>query len=126
MNAGDTGINNALNASGQGVRGSVYNQRTAMRNDLSDIAALTRDQQSQAAGNVRGALGNEDAYTRGYIDPIKLGLSQEYKDTYNVSPQDMQNIRNKAGRAVGSQEAMDEQNLMMQANAQGNTSPLAV
>lgn len=126
MNQGDTGINNALTDAGTNVRGSVYNQRTAMRNDLSDIAALTRGEQDQAEGNVRGALAGEDAYTRSYIDPVKLGLSDEYKNTYNVTPEDMQNIRNKAGRAVGSQEAMDEQNLAMAANAQGNTSPLAI
>ncbi len=123
---GDAGINNALNDAGTNVRNSVYNQRTAMRNDLSDIAALTRDQQDQAVGNVRGALDYGEDYTRQYINPDKLTWSPEYQQNYNVTEQDMQDIRNKAGRSVGAQEAMDEQNLERQANAQGNTSPLAI
>ncbi len=101
---GDTGINNALNTTGSNVREAVYGQRDVMRNDLNDIAGLTRQ----------------------YVDPSKLGLSDEYKDTYQVTPRDMQNIRDKAGRSVGAQEAMDEQNLELKANAQGNTSPLAI
>lgn len=122
----DQGIDAGLNAAGTNVRNAIYDNRAKQYQNLSDTAALTRDQQNQATSNVRGALNYGEDTTRSYIDPAKLGLSPEYQRDYNVGERDLQNIRDKAGRAVGSQTAMDEERLMMDANAAGNTSPLAL
>jgi hypothetical protein len=60
------------------------------------------------------------------IDPAALGLSAEYLRDYNVSPLDMQNIRDSAGRTVGLNAQSEIDRIQRGASAQGSTSPLAL
>ncbi len=130
-------INGQLGAGAGAMRNSIYDNRSKQYQNLSDIAALTRGAQDVARSTGEGAVNQlrEDVYgqlgpaeqaARQYVDPTALNISQEYSQNYGVSPRDMQNIQDKAGRTVGAQSAMDEENLMQRANAQGNTSPLAM
>lgn len=130
-------ISGQLVGGANNIRGAYSGNQGRQYQNLSDIAALTRGAQGlarqtgegavgQLRSDVYGQLGPAEQAARQYLDPTALNVSQEYQQNYNVSPQDQQNILNKAGRTVGAQSAMDEENLMQAANAQGNTSPLAL
>ncbi len=144
----EAAINNTLAGSGQNMRNAIYDYQGKSQQDLSDIAGLTRgavqgtkqdvndalgysqggvgaalDQYGQNIGNV---LGSEQGAVRSYIDPGKLTASDDYMQNYQVGPQDMQGIMNQAGRTVGAQSAMDEENLQSAANAAGNVNPMAL
>lgn len=97
-------LNQNLGVTRGNLAGEIQGQKSVMRGDLSDIAALTRQ----------------------YVNPTELNTSREYMQNYQVTPRDQQNILDEAGRTVMNQERMDEERLMQQANAQGNTSPLAL
>ncbi len=122
----EASINNVLGGTSGALRGIYGQQRGDQQQNLSDIAALTRGTVGQGYGDVRGALGYGEQMGTQYIDPSKLSLSGDYLRDYNVSGRDMQNIRDRAGRQVGAQAQLDEENLLAAANAQGNTNPLAL
>ncbi len=115
MGGQDSQVRNALDDTGNRLRGAVGDQAQDERATLGGYA-----------NNVRGALDYGEDYTRSYLDRDRLGLSDRYQQNYDVNEADMQGIRNKAGRTVQSQEQMDEDNLNRAANAQGNTSPMAL
>lgn len=143
----ESAINSGLQGAGTNMRNAIYDNQSKTYQDLSDIGSLTRGQVGDTASHVRGslgysqglvgnqldqtgqrlgsALGSQASGVRSYIDPSHLTTSPEYQSTYQVGPQDMQGIMNQAGRQVGAQSAMDEETLQQQANAQGNSSPLA-
>lgn len=104
FNAGRDAVNNSLNAQDAGVRGAYGSQ-----------AATTR-------ATVVGEANN----ARKYLDPNALNTSAEYNSAYNFGDRDMQDIEDKAGRTVGYGAAADEDRLLQDANASGNTSPLAL
>lgn len=104
FNAGRDLTNQALDAQDAGVRGAVGRQR-----ELSNAT-----------------LGGEANNARKYLDPNALNTSSEYNNAYNFGDRDMQDIVDKAGRTVGYGATADEDRLLQDANAQGNTSPLAL
>ena len=88
---------------------------TGVNSATTDAAALGLG----AVGEMKDMYGNA-------IDPSKLGLSADYLENYNVSPLDMQNIRDSAGRTVGLNAQSEIDRLSRAAAAQGSTSPLAL
>lgn len=104
FNSGRDAVNSSLAAQDTGVRGAVDKQR--------ELANAT--------------LVGEANNARKYLDPNALNTSAEYNNAYNFGGRDMQDIVDKAGRTVGQGAAANEDRLLQDANAQGNTSPLAL
>jgi hypothetical protein len=77
-------------------------------------------------GDIRGAVGGLQTGLSGAIDPSQLGLSGEYQQNYNFTPQDQQDIIEAAGRNVGQATGAITDELQRQANAAGTNSPLAL
>ena len=73
-----------------------------------------------------GALGTMGTGLSNAIDPSKLGLSGQFTQNYNWTPEDSQNIINAAGRNVGEQTAAIQDQLQRQAAAAGSNAPLAL
>ncbi len=121
----EAAVNGAISGAGDHMRGSINDWGGRSDQSLSDIAALTRGSVGDTSRGVNSALGQAGSNVRSYIDPNYLTASNEYMNNYQVSPADMQGIMNQAGRAVGAQSAMDEENLQQQARAAGNVNPLA-
>lgn len=137
LGAQNNAISGQLVGGANNIRGAYNENAGRQYHNLSDIAGLTRGAQDvarsttegaygQMRGDVGSALSAEQRAAMSYVDPRALTVSDEYSRNYGVSPEDMQAIENKAGRTVGAQAAMDEENLQQQARAQGNTSPLAL
>lgn len=108
------------------VNEGLNSQDARMRYVLDQSNAGLGNALNSMGGNTRATVGGWAGNVRPYVDPTALNISNEYSQNYNVSPLDMQRIREQAGRTVRSQEQADEDRLMMAANAQGNTSPMAL
>lgn len=108
-------VNNALVNTQGGVHGAVGQQYK----DISGVMNATNPA-------VNNTLRQTATNTNSYINPTKLSASDDYMRDYNVSDRDQQNILDQAGATVGNQELSDEGRLLQEANAQGNTSPLAL
>lgn len=108
-------VNQALNSQDQNVRYGLDQANTGLGNALNSYG-----------GNTRAVMGGWAGNVRPYVDPTALNISNEYSRNYNVTPLDMQRIREQAGRTVATREQADEDALMRAANAQGNTTPMAL
>lgn len=136
-NTRDTKVRDALDTQSGQVRGALEGQDTAVRSavakqgantraTLGGMAENVRGAYADAADNVRGSLDSGEASTRSYLDRDRLALSDEYNRDYQFGARDQQDIENRAGRTVGFQNQADEDRLLRDANAGGNTSPLAL
>lgn len=121
-----TRVRDSLAGQDTAVRGAYGNQAANMRATVGGMAENVRGAYADAAGNVRNSLDSGEASTRSYLDRSKLGLSDEYNRDYQFGARDQQDIESRAGRTVGFQNQADEDRLLRDANAGGNTSPLAL
>jgi hypothetical protein len=80
----------------------------------------------KGATDIGGALRGMGTGLSNAIDPTQLGLSGQFTENYNWTPEDSQNIINAAGRNVGMQTAAIQDQLARQAAASGSNAPLAL
>lgn len=122
----EAGIDTASTNRDAYVRGELNRGRDATLAGLDSQDANVR----RALGTQRelsnATLVGEANNARKYLDPTALNTSSEYNSAYNFGDRDMQDMVDKAGRTVGYGAAADEDRLLQDANAQGNTSPLAL
>ncbi len=74
----------------------------------------------------RGAVSALDTDLNAAVDPLKLGLSDEYKANFNFGQGDADLLADQAGRIAGTNALAREMQLRDAAFAQGNTSPIAL
>jgi hypothetical protein len=119
-------VRSGLEGQDTAVRGAYGSQAANMRATLGGMAQNVRGAYADAAGNVRGALNYGEQNARSYLDRSRLGLSSDYLDNYHFGERDQQDIIDRAGRSIGNQNQADEDRLLRDASAAGNTSPLAL
>ena len=117
---------NAFQSGMGGVNSATSGAAALGLGALGTGADLYNSSYTNSANLGTGALANMKDLYGSAIDPTALGLSDEYKQNYNITPQDMQNIRDSAGRTVGLNAQSEIDRLQRAASAQGSTSPLAL
>lgn len=112
-----------LNQGNQALRDTANNAAVAQRAAIDDDKLRASD---TAAADSMKALGASDAAVRGAIDPTALRQSSDFVNRYRMSDADVKDLTDQAARGVGNQYSAAETKLIMDANAAGNTSPLAL
>lgn len=122
----EAGIDAAGNTSDANVRGELYQYRDRTNDALNAQDTNVRNAVSGQKAYTRGVVSGEAANARKYLDPNALNTSAEYNSAYNFGDRDSQDIQDKAARSIQAQSQADEDRLLSDANANGNTSPLAI
>lgn len=122
----DASVRGALAGGASALRGATASQATNMRGAFGDTAENLRSAYGQGANDIRGSLDYGEQNVRAAIDPTKLNVSDEYLANYNFTPENEQDMVSKAARGVGVNATANEDLLLRQAAASGNTSPLAL
>jgi hypothetical protein len=115
--------NPILDAQGNQVMQSQADYLNQLSRQYQGTVQGTYDTGATAINSGLGAMG---AGLDKAIDPTQLGLSGQFTQNYNWTPEDSQNIINAAGRNVGMQTAAIQDQLQRQANAAGANAPLAL
>lgn len=126
LSAGETNLRGALDSQDANLRGAVGNESANLRATLGGMAQNVRGAYGDAAANVRDALNYGEESANQFLDRDRLGLSADYLRDYQFGARDQQDIIDRAGRSVGQQNQADEDRLLRDASAAGNTSPLAL
>jgi hypothetical protein len=131
------GLTGAAQGLGQGVTGAAGNLAGSLQgaagqaaqtlaqpagteaNWLGGTYSYLRNQNEGALGGLQQGLGNA-------IDPNKLSVSNQFAQSYQMTPEQQQNIKNVAAQTVQGQYQKMSDELDRRAAAEGNSSPTAL
>jgi hypothetical protein len=114
------------------MRGTLDTYEPSMRDSVNEYGVRLRGTMDPNLLRYAGAAGSDAALQQGesavrsYIDPNRLGLSQEYLDNYRFTADDERRITERAARSEGQETQAQLDRIRQAAAAQGNTSPLAL
>lgn len=120
---GGQNITNAAQAGANGILGAAGSGSSSILGSV-DPASIGLD--PSYTNQINSAIGQEGNSLGAATNNPNLGLSSQYLQNYQFTPQDQQNIVSAAGEAVGSQYQAQADAVQRAAAAQGETSPLAV
>lgn len=115
----------------------VYSDYSAMRNyfspqvqqQMQNTVTGTNNAMNQAyqggVSDVGNTLANSTAAINATIDPAQLGLSQQYQQNYQFTPEDQQAMVEAASRNVGLSTQAQQEQFQRQYAASGANAPLA-
>jgi hypothetical protein len=117
----------------QAIKGDP-NAASTMAGDMSSAIYSTLGTTGQMANSalanegtgIGQALTGEQASLNKAVDPSQLGLSSQFTQNYQMTPQQQQDIVTAAGTTVGNRYRSAESDLARSAAADGNTSPVAI
>lgn len=135
--AGASGVTGAaknlaggVTSAAQGLAGGVTSAAQQAQAQLANPAATEAQWQGGVYNYLKGAndsaVGGYGTNLQSATDPNKLSVSQDFANSYKLSPEQAQNIKDVAAQTTGGQFKNFQDQAALSAAAGGNTSPAAL
>ena len=119
---GNQAVDQAAASIGQGMD-------AAINPDLAESQGYVDSTNSAVTGegqNMNSAIGDENTALNSSVDPSKLGVSSDYMNQEEMTPEQQQELVSEAGVTTGNSYRSAQDDLARNAQAAGNSSPLAI